>query len=494
MSGAMLRATARMNSGIARIRMDAAAAMAIIDKGKQPVYDDQSSEMHWTNDMFSEESLKFLDVTEGLQRLYLGSEDSTPRRLSLTDPRSFVSSPEDQTTRQSPPVPPRPGSKKARTAPPGPLKLVSLPPEPPRRAISARRSPRRAKKENADSRDVSPSSPITRIPVSPQLASRTRISRRKSGRVSGGRIGLKPKVPVWRVAAIPNTRHFRDISGSSNETGAGWWDPQTRRSFSSRQRVQEALKGRRMEMLRTGLVDFTERALPETPGSVVTTPRELYQGWTPDKPSPPPAQKRAALQAITPNKGQAKSSPSTSSPRVHCPGGLRRGSPAWKLRTGSTLTIVSPEEAAWQQHVYIPGPIRLETTVSAIARKESIATLDPFLSTVVKAEPRRASDDAVIDAIVGFFEDFHILSPSDDAGLDRYWDKLVDPPKRALPRRPPPPPALMPSALSVLVPSPHSSPRTPRQLSSGSTPKSAGRTPQQRIKLRRLLGSATSIL
>ncbi|KAF2498162.1 hypothetical protein BU16DRAFT_558234 [Lophium mytilinum] len=467
--------------------------METLDKGKQPVYDDHSSEMQWTHDMFSEESLKFLDVTEGLQRLYLGSEDSTPRKLSLADLSNIASTSEDQSTRQSPPVPPRPGSKKARTAPPGTLKLTTLPPEPPRRAISARRSPRRANKENADSRDVSPSSPITRVPVSPPLTSRSRISRRKSGRASGGRIGLKPKVPVWRVAAIPNTRHSRDISGSSNETGVGWWDPRPRRSFSGRQRVQEALKSRRVEMLRTGFVNFTERALPETPGSVVTTPRELYQGWTPDSPSPPPAQRRPALQSISPNKGRAKSSPLTPSPRAHSVGGPQRGSPAWKLRTGSTLTIVSPEEAAWQQHVYIPGPIQLETVVSAISRKDSIATLDPFMSTVVKAEPRRASDDAVIDAIVDFFEEFHILDPSDDAGMDRYWDKLVEPPKRALPRRPPPPPALMPSALSVLVPSPHSSPRTPRQLSSGSIPKSAGKTPQ-RIKLRRLLGSATSIL
>jgi hypothetical protein len=89
----------------------------------------------------------------------------------------------------------------------------------------------KGKENQTQSRDISPRSPrmtSPRLPAPSEYMARSIISRRKSARVSGGRMGLKPKVLGWRVAAVAGvvSRHRREASGSSNqETRAGWWGP-----------------------------------------------------------------------------------------------------------------------------------------------------------------------------------------------------------------------------------------------------------------------------
>jgi hypothetical protein len=139
-------------------------------------------------------------------------------------------------------------------------------------------------------------------------------------------------------------------------------------------RVQDVLKGKRFEALRTGFVDLTARELPETPGSVDATPEELGHGWTLDRAPTTAERRRRALQPTTPNKGREKSSPLTRKTRLEEAG--RRPSPVWKLRCGSTLAMISPGETAWQHHVYVPGPIQLQTAALAMGLDPSLNTLD----------------------------------------------------------------------------------------------------------------------
>ncbi|KAI9687386.1 MAG: hypothetical protein M1820_010482 [Bogoriella megaspora] len=92
---------------------------------------------------------------------------------------------------------------------------------------------------------------------------------------------------------------------------------------------------------------------------------------------------------------------------------------ALRLRSGSVLTVLRPEQTAWQRFVYIQGPIRLREP-EVVPRKGSIASMYPFQDVV---EPewdkdptsiRRTSDDAVIDGIIDFFESFNMMPAFED--------------------------------------------------------------------------------
>ena len=82
------------------------------------------------------------------------------------------------------------------------------------------------------------------------------------------------------------------------------------------------------------------------------------------------------------------------------------------LRSGSVLTVVHPEQTAWQRSIYIQGPIKLPRS-NAIARKESFASMasmyalqaterdwDGRNSTVF----RKSTEDEIVDNTIEFFE------------------------------------------------------------------------------------------
>lgn len=81
------------------------------------------------------------------------------------------------------------------------------------------------------------------------------------------------------------------------------------------------------------------------------------------------------------------------------------------LRGGSVITVTPPELTAWKPAIYIPGPIML-LKPAIVPRKNSVASLEPFQDMVDQLYqhalpvPRRRSDDAVVDDIVDFFDDF----------------------------------------------------------------------------------------
>ncbi|SMR42666.1 unnamed protein product [Zymoseptoria tritici ST99CH_1E4] len=82
-----------------------------------------------------------------------------------------------------------------------------------------------------------------------------------------------------------------------------------------------------------------------------------------------------------------------------------------KLRGGSVVTVSTPELSAWTLTVYLHGPIKLPKP-TIMPRKNSVATLDPFQDAIDRvyqealAIPRRRSDDAVVDEICDFFDDY----------------------------------------------------------------------------------------
>lgn len=148
-----------------------------------------------------------------------------------------------------------------------------------------------------------------------------------------------------------------------------------------------------MEIQKTRVVDFGVRGLPETPPSAVRTPTELYH-YSVSQSNPQPTHPQRALQQTSPNTDWAQSTPPTPS-GVTSTGNSNSTSPerpssarSITLRSGSVLTMISPEETAWDRPVYQRGPICLDKQ-SALSHKNSIATLEPFLDAVETMEKER---------------------------------------------------------------------------------------------------------
>ncbi|KAL2352152.1 hypothetical protein BJ546DRAFT_952038 [Cryomyces antarcticus] len=82
------------------------------------------------------------------------------------------------------------------------------------------------------------------------------------------------------------------------------------------------------------------------------------------------------------------------------------------LRSGSIVTVTLPELTAWQRSLYIQGPIKVSLPLIS-SRKGSLASLKPFQETVDQVyqhaliNPRRASDESVMDDICDYFDSFN---------------------------------------------------------------------------------------
>ncbi|OCL02352.1 hypothetical protein AOQ84DRAFT_187791 [Glonium stellatum] len=276
------------------------------------------------------------------------------------------------------------------------------------------------------------------------------------------------------------------------------WSTALENNYSSWPVGQRSDKLETMEIQKNSILGYGARALPEAPSSVIGSSTELYH-HSASQSSPHPSHLHSALQPIPANTGWAQSAPLTWS-RVSSTGNSSSTSPersssarSITLRSGSVLTMVSPEETAWDHPIYLHGPIRLNKQL-ALSQKNSIATIEPFLDAVetLEEQRRRASDDATTDEIVDFFRGLGIVDAFEKHGLDRYWDRSTRPPGKALP--PIPPPSLSPaSSTSSLLPLP---PPHLRLRNSTSLPQVAPHRvpPPQKMKLRRLLNSASSIV
>ncbi|KAK4560764.1 hypothetical protein LTR86_005343 [Recurvomyces mirabilis] len=180
-----------------------------------------------------------------------------------------------------------------------------------------------------------------------------------------------------------------------------------------------------------------DKALPATPGSVSGTPTEVFLG-SPRRvlpPGPGVSKKRRTKKVRSPLSQIAVTDPRANFndfPAGALPGRLAsipetvhstENSPPPSsgmttpiatqihLRGGSVVTVTPPEFTAWQRHAYIPGPIKLLTPM-IMPRNDSLANLEPFQEAIDKvyqhalAVPRRRSDDAAVEDICEWFDDF----------------------------------------------------------------------------------------
>jgi hypothetical protein len=194
---------------------------------------------------------------------------------------------------------------------------------------------------------------------------------------------------------------------------------------------------------------FIDRCLPDTPNSIAPTPTELYE------PSHAPfgeARKgrtnsgsalRSPLSVVSDTNAKSNSSPEPQSTPIapsdslphrlatiqeyksfseNSPPASGTATPVAtqiQLRGGSVVTVTPPELTAWQRSIYVHGPIRLPKPV-ILPRKNSVASMEPFQEAIDRVYqsalfvPRLRSDDAVVDDVCEFFDDFAF----DDIGAE----------------------------------------------------------------------------
>ena len=210
---------------------------------------------------------------------------------------------------------------------------------------------------------------------------------------------------------------------------------------------------------------FVDRDLPDTPNSIAPTPTKLYEhshapfgesrngrknGGTAlrsplsvvsdtnaksnSTPAPPNAasdglpHRLATIQEYKPFSENSPLPSGTATPvatQIH-------------LRGGSVVTVTPPELTAWQRSIYIHGSIRLPKPV-ILPRKNSVASMEPFQEAIDRVYqdalfvPRRRSDDAVLDDVCEFFDDFGFDDIGSEGGLlavERPWsfdgDEMMD--------------------------------------------------------------------
>jgi len=180
---------------------------------------------------------------------------------------------------------------------------------------------------------------------------------------------------------------------------------------------------------------YLNKTLPATPDSITSTPVEMYQN-VPRVPRPvvrvrrDRTTKRSPLAQISGNPKATShrkrnliedASPSRLSAIPEFSGTTENSPPASgvttptatqiHLRGGSVLTVMPPEMTPWQRHIYVQGPTKLPKPV-IMPRKNSVASLEPFQEVIDQvyqdalAIPRRRSDDAVVDEICDWMDEF----------------------------------------------------------------------------------------
>jgi hypothetical protein len=425
-----------------------------------------------------------MDITEGLQELAM---NDGPKNRAI-NPATSTSVPIDRPMRSrqlSSGVirTPRPKlRRKAATAPPGALCLDSSTPQPPRRAISARVS-RQSQSQSRSKGDL-PSglwiTPLPRVFVYGIPASRSLIGKEKSNRKSVGRLALKPRKSVWRVLPPTTSKNYHLISQAFDNR---------KTSFSEKTRMKELLTNKKVEFLKTNVKDLDALDLPNTPntpGSMTNTPKEMY-GTS--------AEDASFLSHPEPGKRRLLPIDSVNHLSIHLSPNIQRFD--FVARSNSELTVrnAKVQSTAFNQQVYLPGSIRLEERISETPRKESIATLESPTSKT--GETNNDLDLVALDGIVAYFRSLGVLDKVGEDGLDKYWE-----PERQtnrivpIPRRPTAAPHVPTRTLLLAAPSSGSAmifPVNVVQQQEERQPLSSLNL-RQRIRLRRFLNSATSML
>lgn len=280
--------------------------------------------------------------------------------------------------------------KKSATAPPGGINIqshVPQPPQPPRRALSARPGAL----ETIQGRNAQQETYVTN-----PLVVRQRLEREQSGRHQMPQPGRPPPRPPRA-----DERDFGDRLTHRTRLSA---------SFSQKARVKKTLDDKNLSRL--SIVDFEARGLlssPRTPRSMMHTPHELYA--IPEKRST----------ARSPLSRQGPSSPHANEARISILSNLSPLSPQFqqsllerpRKKKGKKIHEVG------RKRIYVPGPIRLEPH-PASSRKGSVATLNPF-DEAGETRSKRYSDMIVLNSLTMFFADLSDIEDATEQCLDRFW-------------------------------------------------------------------------
>ncbi|KAF2788850.1 hypothetical protein K505DRAFT_420833 [Melanomma pulvis-pyrius CBS 109.77] len=455
--------------------------MAIQPKGKQSVHyalPDPPLEIS-PDPRLAGRRLTALDVTEGLRELAM-DDDLTPKATSPATPTSVSTCKPNRRRQLSGDMirTSRPKlRRKAATAPPGTLYLLSAAPQPPRRAISARVSRPHQNRNNHNRQSGLWSTPLPRLSLYGASASRSLITRRKSIRKSVGRLGLRDKSSVWRNPPATYLKKFQLISEALDEC--------RKNSFSEKARVKDTLKNKNVEVLKMNIVDFNARELPDTPGSMGSTPRELYGKPDEAKANEPPPE--TGKRRMSSTKRAARFSLALSPDIQRC---------EWIARSSSVLTVRSVNKASHQQQVYMPGPIRLADEISRTPRGGLSTNWDLF-SSEIEGDGESFSDTVELDGIVAYFQALRVVDEAAEDGMDKFWEaEFETSPTISSPPRPTAAPS-MPARRPPLS-APSSRPGLPSPIRATRQQDERHPVPspnlRQRIKIRRLLSSATSML
>lgn len=188
--------------------------------------------------------------------------------------------------------------------------------------------------------------------------------------------------------------------------------------------------------IRLDLSDLT-KALPPTPSSITGTPTEYY-GLSVSSPRQLirnrrlGSTRRAPLFQVSEGDGAVNASSTLSAmdsaiarlSAIPEDGAQQENEPLAEpvatevpvateihLATGTVVTVRPPELTAWQRSIYLEGPIKLPKP-ALLPRKGSIASLEPFQEAVDRVYqdalimPRRKGDNAVVDDICEWFDEF----------------------------------------------------------------------------------------
>jgi hypothetical protein len=253
--------------------------------------------------------------------------------------------------------------------------------------------------------------------------------------------------------------------------------------------VKETLKNK-VEFPKMNIRDIDALDLAGTPGSIASTPKEMY--------GTPAEDALLGYHPLHLEPGKRRLLPTDRVNHSHRPllPDIQRCD--FVARSNSKLNVGTAKAqcTASSQQVYVPGPIRLEEKLSATPRKGSIATLEPF-DGEAKGGRKKHLDLVALDGIVAYFHSLGVLDESGEDGLDRYWEPewrtnpTVPRPRRPIAAPPvptrPPPPAVPSSSFAVVSPVRAVQQQERRQPFHSPNLR-------QRIKLKRLLNSVTSML
>ncbi|KAF2099328.1 hypothetical protein NA57DRAFT_55299 [Rhizodiscina lignyota] len=324
----------------------------------------------------------------------------------------------------------------------------SVPPKRPRRPSVTNRSSNEsditlrgsARLESKDSRGSPPASETVKRSTS------------SGGRSPSTHVTVKTTSGTRRPSA--SREHIRPASAARGSQKAGLTT--TPKGLSERQRVKNALQLKKLDTLRVEAMAFTNKPLPATPESVAPTPVEMYNPTSQEKISQHRHTRSASSGKVLPAPSPKQQSPlsptsqaklNRQSQRQHSRGSssLDSGSSpgadglahALRLRSGSVITLVPPEQTAWRRSSYVPGPIKLQQKrVHALQDADEAfgvgdftnygnfgANLDIFKDVLGETDgasvSTRKSDDAVLDDVVVFMESFG-FDPVSFTG-DEFW-------------------------------------------------------------------------